>query len=55
MLALEDEVDPSTLAEIEAADRLSEYTDAAVWVTWGTEVVVVAFWVWLIVLLVGSA
>ncbi|GEM_PF-1219895 len=55
MLALEDEVDPSTLAEIEAADRLSEYTDAAVWVTWGAEVVVVAFWVWLIVLLVGSA
>jgi hypothetical protein len=55
MLALEDEVDPSILAEIEAADRLSEYTDAAVLVTWCAELVVVALWVWLVVLLVRSA
>lgn len=55
MLALEDEVDLSTLAEIEAADRMSEYTDAAVFVTWCFEVIVVALWVWLIVLLVRTA
>ena len=55
MLALEDEVDPATLAQIEAAGRLSEYTDAAVWVTWVGEVVVVALWLWLVVLLVGSS
>ena len=55
MLAIESEVDPATLAQIEAAGRLSEYTDAAVWVTWGGEVVVVALWIWLVVLLIGSA
>jgi hypothetical protein len=52
MLVLEDENNPLTLAQIDAADRLSEYTDAAVLVTWCAELVVVAVWVWLTVLLV---
>jgi hypothetical protein len=47
--------DPVTLAQIEAAGALSEYTDVAVWVTWGADVIVMAVWVWLVVLLVGSA
>lgn len=55
MLALEDENSPLTLAGIDAADRLSEYTDAAVLVTWCSELVVIAVWVWLIVLLVLGA
>ena len=55
MLVLEDEHNPLTLAQIDAADRLSEYTDAAVLVTWCAELVVVAVWVWLVVLLVSSA
>jgi hypothetical protein len=53
MLALEDEVGPAVLAEIEAAGRLSEYTDAAVLVTWISEVVIVAIWLWLVALLLG--
>jgi len=55
MLQLEHGDDPMTLAEIDALDRLSEYTDAAVWVTCVSAIVVIAFWIWLIVLLVGSA
>jgi hypothetical protein len=55
LLALEDEIDPATQAQIEAANRLSEYTDAAVLAIWVAEVVVVAIWVWLVVLLVLSA
>jgi DnaJ domain len=55
MLVLEDEHNPLTLAQIDAADRLSEYTDAAVLVTWCAELVVVAAWVWLVVLLVRTA
>ncbi len=55
MLALEDEVDPSTLAQIEVSGRLSEYTDAAVLVTWCAELVIVALWVWMVVLVVGAA
>ncbi len=47
--------DPLTLAQIEAAGALSEYTDVAVWVTWGADAIVMAVWVWLVVLLVGSA
>ena len=47
--------DPLTLAQIEAAGALSEYTDVAVWVTWGADAIVMAVWAWLIVLLVGSA
>jgi DnaJ domain len=55
MQQLERGDDPVLLAEIDAAGRLSEYTDVAVWVTWGSELVVIALWVWLIVLLVGSS
>ncbi|MGA9762646.1 MAG: DnaJ domain-containing protein [Gaiellaceae bacterium] len=55
MLQFERGDDPLLLAEIDAAGRLSEYTDVAVWVTWGSDLVVIAIWCWLIVLLVGSA
>jgi hypothetical protein len=55
MLEIEGETDPVTLAQIDAAGRLSEYTDVAVWVTWGAEVVIVALWIWLTALLVVSA
>jgi len=55
MLQLENESDPVIRAELDAAGRLSEYTDVAVWVTWGTEVIVIALWIWVIVLLVGGA
>jgi hypothetical protein len=55
MLQLERGDDPLLLAEIDAAGRLSEYTDVAVWVTWGSDLVVIAAWAWLTVLLVGSA
>jgi hypothetical protein len=55
MLQLERGNDPLLLAEIDAAGRLSEYTDVAVWVTWASDLVVIAAWAWLIVLLVGSA
>ena len=54
MLALEEEAGPAVQAEIEAAGRLSEYTDAAVLVTWVSEVVIVASWIWLVVLLIGA-
>jgi hypothetical protein len=53
MLTLENEVGPAMLAEIEAAGRLSEYTDVAVLVTWVSEVVIVAIWLWLVALLLG--
>jgi hypothetical protein len=46
-------VDLAVRVQIEAANRLSEFTDVAVWVTWGAEVVVVALWVWLLALLLG--
>jgi len=46
-------VDPAARAQIAAANRLSEFTDVAVWVTWGSVAVIVAFWVWLVVLLLG--
>jgi hypothetical protein len=55
MLKLERGEDPLLLAQIDAAGRLSEYTDVAVWVTWGSDLVVIGLWSWLIVLLVGSA
>jgi ABC-type Fe3+ transport system permease subunit len=55
MLQLERGDDPMTLAEIDALGRLSEYTDAAVWVTCASAIVVIALWIWLVVLLVGSA
>lgn len=56
LLQLEEEVvDPATRARIEVAGRMSEYTDAAVWVTWGAELVVVALWVWLAVLVVAGS
>jgi hypothetical protein len=55
MLQIEGETNPLTLAQIDAGGRLSEYTDVAVWVTWGSEVVVAALWIWLTVLLVGTA
>ena len=55
MLQLERGDDPLLLAEIDAADRLSEYTNVAVWVTWGSDLVVIAAWAWLTALLVGSA
>ncbi len=55
MLQLEHGEDPLLLAQIDAAGRLSEYTDVAVWVTWGSDLVVIGLWSWLIVLLVGSA
>jgi len=55
MLQLEHGDDLVTRAQIDAAGVLSEYTDLAVWVTWGADVIVMAVWVWLIVLLVGSA
>jgi hypothetical protein len=54
MQQLEHGEDLVTLAQIDAAGLLSEYTDVAVWVTWGADVIVMAVWVWLIVLLVGS-
>ena len=55
MLEIEGEANPMTLAQIDAAGRLSEYTDAAVLVTWVAEIVVVALWIWLTALLVVSA
>jgi hypothetical protein len=55
MLQLERGDDPLILAQIDATGRLSEYTDVAVWVTWGSDLVVIVMWSWLIVLLVGSA
>ncbi len=55
LLQLENESDPVIRAEIDALGRLSEYTDVAVWVTWGSVMIVIAMWVWLTVLLVGSA
>ena len=55
MLQLDHGDDPVTLAQIDALGLLSEYTDVAVWVTWGSDIIVMAVWVWLIVLLVGSA
>jgi hypothetical protein len=55
MLEIEGETNPVTLAQIDAAGRLSEYTDAAVLVTWVAEVVIVALWIWLTALLVVSA
>ena len=55
MLQLEHGDDLVTRAQIDAAGLLSEYTDLAVWVTWGADVIVMAVWVWLIVLVVGSA
>jgi hypothetical protein len=47
--------DPVLRAQIEAAGRLSEFTDGAVWVVWGADLVVIAFWVWMVVLLVNAA
>ena len=55
MLQLEHGDDLVTRAQIDAAGLLSEYTDLAVWVTWGADVIFMAVWVWLIVLVVGSA
>ena len=55
MLQLEQRENAMTLAQLDAAGRLSEYTDVAVWVTWGSDIVVIGLWIWLIVLLVGSA
>lgn len=55
MLQLEHGDDLVTRAQIDAAGVLSEYTDLAVWVTWGADIIVMAVWVWLIVLLVGSS
>ncbi len=55
LLVIEDDVDPMTLAELEASGRMSEYTDAAVWVIWGAVLVVVVLWVWLAVLALGIA
>lgn len=55
MLLLEDESNPIIRADLDALGRLSEYTDMAVWVTWGAVMIVIALWVWLIVLIVGSA
>jgi hypothetical protein len=50
----EERPDPVLAAQIEDADRLSEFTDVAVWVVWGADVIVIAFWVWLVVLLIGN-
>jgi hypothetical protein len=55
MLQMEHEDDLVTRAQIDAVGVLSEYTDLAVWVTWGADIIVMAVWVWLIVLLVGSS
>ena len=55
MLQLERGDDPLLRAQIDVAGRMSEYTDVAVWVTWGSDLVVIAIWCWLVVLLVGSA
>jgi len=55
ILEAEGETDPAVLSRMETANRLSEFTDVAVWVTWAAEVVVVGFWIWLVALLVGSA
>ena len=55
MLQLERGDDPMLRAQIAATGRLSEYTDVAVWVTWGSELVVIALWIWLTVLLIGNA
>ena len=55
MLQLEQRENAMTLAQLDATGRLSEYTDVAVWVTWGSDIVVIGLWIWLIVLLVGSA
>ncbi len=52
---LDNESDPVIRADLDALGRLSEYTDVAVWVTWGAVMIVIAVWIWLIVLLVGSA
>ena len=52
---LDNESDPVIRADLDALGRLSEYTDVAVWVTWGAVMIVIAAWIWLIVLLVGSA
>jgi len=54
MLQLERGDDPLILAQIDATGRLSEYTDVAVWVTWGSDLVVIVMWSWLVVLLVGG-
>jgi hypothetical protein len=54
VLELEKTAGPAILAQIETAGRLSEYTDVAVWVTWGTELVVTGLWAWFAVLLVMS-
>lgn len=55
ILELDHGDDLVTRAQIDAVGLLSEYTDLAVWVTWGSDVIVMAVWVWLIVLLLGSA
>jgi len=55
MLQLDQRDDPMIVAQIDAAERLSEYTDVAVWVTWTSDLVVIAIWCWLTVLVVGSA
>ena len=45
---------PAVRAQIDATERLSEFTDVAVWVTWTADVVVIGFWVWLAVLVLGA-
>jgi len=55
MQQLERGDDPVLLAQIDAAGRLSEYTDVAVWVTWGSEMIVIGLWIWFTVLVVGTA
>jgi DnaJ domain len=52
MLQLERGDDPMLRAQIAATERLSEYTDVAVWVTWGSELIVITLWIWLTVLLI---
>jgi hypothetical protein len=52
MLQLEHGEDPMIRAQLDAVGRLSEYTDVAVWVTWGSELIVVALWVWQTALLI---
>ena len=54
MLQLERGDDPLLSAQIDATGRLSEYTDVAVWVTWGSELIVITLWIWLTVLLIGA-
>jgi NADH:ubiquinone oxidoreductase subunit K len=51
ILAVEGGAGPAERARLEAVSRLSEFTDVAVWVTWGATLVVTVLWVWFAILI----